>query len=114
MGIGYVTESYISDGSDLLSLCWSGAKDRVDGLTEEQLDALVWHLEEIFADSEKVTDTMINDYIWFEEDTWKEAIGYKDEDDEDEESEEEDSDEDEEDESEESNDEDSDDDKEEE
>lgn len=85
MAIRYVKESYISDGSDLLSLCWSGAKDRVEGLTEEQLDALVWHLEDIFADSEKVTDTMINDYIWFEEDTWKEAIGYKDEDDEDEE-----------------------------
>ena len=94
MGIGYVTESYISDGSDLLSLCWSGAKDRVEGLTEEQLDALVRHLEDIFADSEKVTDTMINDYIWFEEDTWHEAIGYKDEDDESEEEEDSDEDED--------------------
>ena len=107
MGFGYVTESYICDGSDLLALCWSGAKDRVEELTEEQRDALVRHLEDIFLDSEKVTDTMINDYIWFEEDTWKEAIGYKDEDDESEESEEEESND------EDSDDEDSDDDKEE-
>ena len=76
MGVHYVTEESLYDGDDLLEFCWSGALDRVKALSPEQRDALISHLEMVFADQEEpVTDTQINDYIWFEEDSWLEGIG---------------------------------------
>ena len=75
MSLDYVIEKNLSDGEELLDFCWSGALDRVKDLSPEQRDALVDHLSEIFGDQEKVTDTQINDYIWFEDDYWMEAIG---------------------------------------
>lgn len=75
MSLDYVEKKSLNHGYDLLNLCWSGAKDRVEVLSDDELDALLVHLEMIFADREEVTDTDINDYIWFEDEEWKDAIG---------------------------------------
>lgn len=44
---------------------WSGAKDRIESATEEQKERVADNLREWFFGG-LVTDTQINDYVWFE------------------------------------------------
>lgn len=67
---------------DIRTDCWGGAEDRINELTSEQIDELESVLEDYFPDIP--SDSDINDFIWFEEDTWKTWIGL-DEDEEDDE-----------------------------
>ena len=53
---------------------WSGAKDRVKYLTEEELDTIEGMLEELYPDG--MSETTINDFFWFDEDTLAEWLGY--------------------------------------
>ena len=55
---------------------WSGAKDTVKYLTESELDTIESYLEELYP--EGMTDTELNDFIWFEDDTIAEWLGYND------------------------------------
>lgn len=55
---------------------WSGAKDRVKYLTDDELDTIESILEDIYPDG--VDETTINDIFWFEEDTIAEWLGYND------------------------------------
>ena len=81
---------------------WSGAVDTVKYLTDDEMDAIEAMLEDIYPDG--MTDTEINDFFWFDDDTIAEWLGYgsfeeimnRDEDDEDEDSDEEEDEEDEE------------------
>lgn len=53
---------------------WSGAKQRTDHLTTEQLDQLDYMMPDILG--EKPTDTAINDLFWFEEDYIAQLLGF--------------------------------------
>ena len=53
---------------------WSGARDTVKYLTEEQIEEVFNILEEIYP--EGMTETEINDFFWFEDDTIAEWLGY--------------------------------------
>lgn len=53
---------------------WSGAKQRTDHLTIEQLDRLDDLLSEVLG--ENPTDTEINDLFWFEEDFIAQLLGF--------------------------------------
>lgn len=53
---------------------WSGAKERTDHLTIEQLDRLDYLLPEVLG--ENPTDTEINDLFWFEEDFIARLLGF--------------------------------------
>lgn len=53
---------------------WSGAKQRIDHLTIEQLDRLDDLLPEVLG--ENPTDTEINDLFWFEEDFIAQLLGF--------------------------------------
>lgn len=53
---------------------WSGAADRVKYLTEEELDTIEGMLEELYPDG--MSETTINDFFWFDEDTIAEWLGY--------------------------------------
>lgn len=53
---------------------WSGAKERTDHLTIEQLDRLDDLLPEVLG--ENPTDTAINDLFWFEEDYIAQLLGF--------------------------------------
>lgn len=53
---------------------WSGAKERTDHLTIEQLDRLDGLLPEVLG--ENPTDTAINDLFWFEEDFIAQLLGF--------------------------------------
>ena len=55
---------------------WSGARDTVKYLTEDELDAIEEMLEELYPDG--MDETELNDLFWFEEDTIAEWLGYKD------------------------------------
>ena len=54
---------------------WSGAKERTDHLTTDQLDLLDGLLPEILG--ENPTDTAINDLFWFEDDYIAQLLGFK-------------------------------------
>lgn len=53
---------------------WSGAKDTVKYLTEDEINQIESILEDCFPDG--MSDTEINDFFWFEEDTIAEWLGY--------------------------------------
>ena len=53
---------------------WSGAKDRVKYLGDNELDTFESILEEMYPDG--VDETQINDIFWFEEDWIAEMLGY--------------------------------------
>lgn len=53
---------------------WSGAKERTDHLTTDQLDRLDNLMPEVLG--ENPTDTAINDLFWFEEDYIAQLLGF--------------------------------------
>lgn len=55
---------------------WSGAKDTVEYLTDEELDTIEEMLEDLYPDGMDETD--INDFFRFEDDTIAEWLGYED------------------------------------
>lgn len=55
---------------------WSGAKDTVKYLTDDELDQIEAILEDTYP--EGMEDTEINDLFWFEDDTIAEWLGYND------------------------------------
>lgn len=65
---------------------WSGAKDNAAELTTEQLDQLESVLEDLYPDGD-ISDTQINDIMWFDFDWVKETLGIEDEEEEEEEEE---------------------------
>ena len=55
---------------------WSGAKDTVKYLTRDELETIENILEDTFPDG--ITETQINDFFWFEDETIAEWLGYSD------------------------------------
>lgn len=53
---------------------WSGAKDTVKYLTEDEINQIENILEDCFP--EGMSETEINDFFWFEDDTIAEWLGY--------------------------------------
>ena len=52
---------------------WSGAKAWADLLTDDELDTIEEALAS--ADDDCLTDTQINDFLWFDTEIWLEWIG---------------------------------------
>lgn len=55
---------------------WSGARDTVKYLTDDELDQIEAILEELYP--EGMEDTQINDLFWFDDDLIAEWLGYND------------------------------------
>ena len=53
---------------------WSGAKNTVKYLTDDELDTIESMLEEAYP--EGMGETELNDFFWFEDDTIAELLGY--------------------------------------
>lgn len=53
---------------------WSGAKDRVNYLTYDEIEKVFSILEDLYPDG--MSETEVNDFFWFEEDTIAEWLGY--------------------------------------
>ena len=56
---------------------WSGAEDRANMLTSEELDALEPHVLEMLGDEEPITETALNDLFWFDFEAVIECIGLR-------------------------------------
>lgn len=54
---------------------WSGAKTTAKLLTWDEIDEVERYLEDLYGD--EMTDTEVNDFFWFEDDTIAEIIGYE-------------------------------------
>lgn len=64
---------------DILNDCWSGARDTIEALTNEQVKILEDRIELLFADDDEIPSaTDVNDFIWFETDTIAQWFGLKD------------------------------------
>lgn len=67
---------YITDKSLHDFPAWSGAKETLNTLTYEQIEQLENMLPDMFSDTP--TDTEINDFLWFENDTIANLLGFRD------------------------------------
>lgn len=55
---------------------WSGARDTVKYLTDDELEQIESILEDAYPDG--MEDTQINDIFWFEDDWIAQMLGYED------------------------------------
>lgn len=53
---------------------WSGGRDTLDDLTDEQIETILAMLEESVTPEFSLTD--LNDFFWFERDTIAEWLGF--------------------------------------
>ena len=53
---------------------WSGARDTVKEMTDEQVKEVFNMLEDVYPDG--MNETELNDFFWFEEDTIAEWLGF--------------------------------------
>ena len=56
---------------------WSGAKDRADELSEEELDTIEACLDDLWAEKPP-SESDINDLFWFDEDFLANCLGFDD------------------------------------
>ena len=64
-----------NDFYNLFENSWSGARDTLEDIIKAELeDEFMEHLEETFY-VEEITDTELNDYIWFERYDIYESLG---------------------------------------
>jgi len=61
---------------DMIDDFWSGAKNTVSYLTEEEIDTIFSYLEDSYP--EGIDETNLNDFFWFEDDTIAEWLGWPD------------------------------------
>lgn len=55
---------------------WSGAKSRIERIRElDKMDELEGLIIEVFGDTDNVSETDINDFVWFEDDMINEYLG---------------------------------------
>ena len=54
---------------------WSGGKDTMNDLSHSDCERLEQHIEELYPDG--ITDTQLNDFLWFERDTIADLLGYR-------------------------------------
>ena len=55
---------------------WSGAVDVIDHVRElDMLDELESLIIDVFSDSENVSETDINDFVWFEDEMINDYLG---------------------------------------
>ena len=71
--IKVVSEKWL-DAQGIRDMVWSGAKDRVEDLTDDQIDTILNILSDEYPDG--IDETELNDFFWFEDDTYAEWLGY--------------------------------------
>ena len=65
-----------NDFYNLFENSWSGAKDTLEDIIKAELeDEFMEHLEMVFGAVEEITDTELNDYIWFNRDDIYSSLG---------------------------------------
>ena len=60
--------------TDLWEMSWSGGRDTIEALTDEQLEQVFTMLED--CDPDGMDETTINDFFWFERETIAQWLGF--------------------------------------
>lgn len=68
-----VTEVKEITSDNIYDELWSGGRDTLDDLTDEQIDTILSILE---SEGSDYTLTDLNDFFWFERDTIAEWLGF--------------------------------------
>ena len=66
----------ITGANDIINNVWSGAVDTINDLTYSEIETVLSNLEDIYP--EGMTETELNDFLWFERDYIAEMLGYSD------------------------------------
>lgn len=69
-----VTTSNDLDANGIRDMVWSGALDRVKCLSDDELNTIIGILTEEYPDG--IDETELNDFFWFEDDTYAEWLGW--------------------------------------
>lgn len=65
-----------NDFYNLFENSWSGARDTLEDIIKaEKEEEFMQYLDEIFGTEEELTDTELNDFIWFSRDEIYENLG---------------------------------------
>ncbi len=65
--IMFTVKKEIENFTDVENLVWSGARDAIQEIAEQnRVDEFMALLEMYFADDDNATETELNDFIWFE------------------------------------------------
>lgn len=75
--IKVTTENWL-DAQGIRDMVWSGAKDRVKKLTDDDIDTIIDILNSEDFEDKGIDETELNDFFWFEDDTYAEWLGYAD------------------------------------
>lgn len=71
-----VTTSNDLDANGIRNMVWSGALDRVKCLSDDELNTIIGILAEEYPDG--IDETELNDFFWFEDDTYAGWLGWDD------------------------------------
>jgi hypothetical protein len=71
-----VTTSNDLDANGIRDMVWSGALDRVKCLSDDELNTIISILAEEYPDG--IDETELNDFFWFEDDTYACWLGWDD------------------------------------
>ena len=71
-----VTTSNELDANGIRDMVWSDAIDRVMYLSDDELDTIINILAEEYPDG--IDETELNDFLWFEDETYAEWLGWDD------------------------------------
>ena len=71
-----INEYDTNDFYNLFENSWSGARDTLEDIIKaEKEEEFMQYLDEVFCDSDEITDTELNDFIWHDRDTIYENLG---------------------------------------
>lgn len=71
-----INEYDTNDFYNLFENSWSGARDTLEDIIKaEKEEEFMQYLDEVFCDSDEITDTELNDFIWHDRDTIYESLG---------------------------------------
>ena len=71
-----VTTSNDYDADGIRDMVWSGALDRVKCLSDDELNTIISILAEEYPDG--IDETELNDFFWFEDETYADWLGWDD------------------------------------
>ena len=63
------------NAQDIIQSAWSGARYTVEHMTERQIETVLNILEDSNC-GEPMTETQLNDFFWFEDETIAEWLGF--------------------------------------
>lgn len=71
-----VTTEKEMDAQDIRNMVWQGAKDRVNCLSDDEIDTIIDILANEYPNG--IDEVELNDFFWFDDDIYAEWLGFAD------------------------------------